>query len=120
MTYTAAVALAVIAAVALDQLVLRTLLLRRRCFWVAYAIVLFFQLLVNGVLTAQRVVVYSPHDIVGWRVAYAPVEDLLFGFSLIVQTLCWWVWWGRRLGGASATHAPSRATRPTPAAPGRP
>jgi hypothetical protein len=27
---------------------------------------------------------------------YAPVEDLLFGFALVVQTLAWWVWWGRR------------------------
>jgi hypothetical protein len=24
------------------------------------------------------------------------VEDLLFGFSLILQTLSWWTWWGRR------------------------
>ena len=31
-----------------------------------------------------------------WRIADAPVEDLLFGFSLVVQTLTWWTWWGRR------------------------
>ena len=64
-----------------------------------------FQLLVNGVLTGQRLVVYSPHAIVGgatpqllgdWHMAYAPFEDLLFGFSLVLQTLSWWIWWGRR------------------------
>jgi len=27
---------------------------------------------------------------------YAPIEDLLFGFSLVLQTLAWWIWWGRR------------------------
>jgi lycopene cyclase domain-containing protein len=105
-TYTAAAVLGVVAAVVLDLAVLRTGLLRRRAFWVTYAIVLGFQLVVNGVLTGRRLVVYDPHAVLGgatprllggWRIAYAPVEDLLFGFSLVVQTLAWWVWWGRRL-----------------------
>ena len=30
------------------------------------------------------------------RIAYAPVEDLLFGFALVLLTLCCWVAWGRR------------------------
>ena len=30
------------------------------------------------------------------RIAWAPVEDLLFGFALVLQTLAWWVFWGRR------------------------
>ena len=65
-------------------------------FWASYAIIVGFQLIVNGILTGQRLVVYSPHAIVGgatpqflgdWHVAYAPFEDLLFGFSLVLQTL---------------------------------
>lgn len=106
MTYTAAVLLGAAFAAVLDLAVLRTNLLRRKAFWVAYAIVLGFQLVVNGVLTGQRVVVYSGGDILGPRVLYAPIEDLAFGFSLVLQTLAWWVWWGRR-----ASHA-----RPSPAA----
>jgi lycopene cyclase domain-containing protein len=91
--------------VLLDLVVLRTSLLRRKAFWVSYAIIVCFQLLVNGILTGKRLVVYSPSDVLGgatphllggWRIADAPVEDLLFGFSLVVQTLAWWVWWGRR------------------------
>jgi hypothetical protein len=30
------------------------------------------------------------------RLLYAPVEDVAFGFALVLQTLCWWVFWGRR------------------------
>jgi lycopene cyclase domain-containing protein len=106
MSYTAAAVIGVAFAVGLDLLVLRTKLLARKVFWASYAIIVVFQLLVNGVLTGQRLVVYSPHAIVGsampqlladWHVGYAPVEDLLFGFSLVLQTLSWWIWWGRRL-----------------------
>jgi lycopene cyclase domain-containing protein len=105
MTYTDAALLGVAFAALLDLAVLRTNLLRRKGFWASYLIVLAFQLVVNGVLTGRRLVVYSssavlggstPHLLGGWRIGYAPVEDLLFGFSLVVQTLAWWVWWGRR------------------------
>lgn len=108
MTYTQAALLAVLLTVLLDLLVLRTRVLTRQAFWTAYAIVLFFQLVTNGILTGRRVVTYDGDVIVGdevpqllgdGRIVYAPVEDLLFGFALVVQTLAWWVWWGRRLTG---------------------
>lgn len=104
MTYTIAAAIGVGFAALLDLVILRTSLLRRRLFWVSYLVIVAFQLVVNGILTGQRLVVYAPNAILGdatphllgdWRVAYAPVEDLLFGFSLILQTLAWWNWWGR-------------------------
>jgi lycopene cyclase domain-containing protein len=104
-TYTDAALLGVAFAVMLDLGVLRTRLLRRKAFWASYLIIVAFQLIVNGILTGRRLVVYSPVAVLGgatpqflggWRLAYAPVEDLLFGFSLVVQTLAWWVWWGRR------------------------
>ena len=55
-------------ALAVDLLVLRTGLVRRRAFWTAYAILFGFQLLVNGVLTGLRVVRYDPAAIPasGW------------------------------------------------------
>ena len=96
MSYTALVVIVVVATVALDLVVLRTRLLLRRAFWTAYAIVVFFQLVTNGILTGFSIVTYDPDAIVGPRIVYAPVEDLLFGFALVVQTLSWWVWWGRR------------------------
>jgi lycopene cyclase domain-containing protein len=33
---------------------------------------------------------YDPDAIVGLRIAYAPVEDLLFGFALVLLTLSIW------------------------------
>jgi lycopene cyclase domain-containing protein len=101
-SYTALAVAGVAVAVLLDLVVLRTRVLTRRVFWTAYAIVVFFQLLTNGWLTGRDIVRYSAAEIVGWRLVFAPVEDLLFGFSLVVQTLAWWVWWGRfsrRRGG---------------------
>jgi lycopene cyclase domain-containing protein len=95
-SYTLAAALAVLAAALVDVAVLRTALVRRRAFWTAYAIVLFFQLIVNGLLTGLRIVRYDPARILGWRIAFAPVEDLLFGFAMVLLTLSLWVWAGRR------------------------
>ncbi len=96
MTYTAAALLGVAAAVAVDLVVLRTRLVRRPVFWATYPIIIFFQLLSNGILTGRNIVRYDPDAIIGWRLVYAPVEDLLFGFALILLTLSVWVWLGRR------------------------
>jgi lycopene cyclase domain-containing protein len=96
MTYTQAALLGVAAAVVIDLFVLRTRLLTRLVFWATYPIVVIFQLLSNGILTGREVVVYAPDAILGIRIAYAPVEDLLFGFALALLTLSLWVFWGRR------------------------
>jgi lycopene cyclase domain-containing protein len=96
MSYTALAVLGVVLAVVLDLVVLRTRLLTRRIFWASYAIIVFFQLVTNGIFTGRDIVMYDPDTILGLRIVYAPVEDLLFGFSMVVQTLAWWVWWGRR------------------------
>jgi lycopene cyclase domain-containing protein len=95
-TYTLGAAIAVATAIALDVYVLRTRLVLGVVFWAAYPVVLLFQLLFNGVLTGQGVVVYDPRTIIGLRIAYAPVEDMLFGFALVLITLVLWVWLGAR------------------------
>jgi lycopene cyclase domain-containing protein len=112
MTYTIAALLGVGGAAVIDLAVLRTALLRRRAFWTAYAIMLFFQLVVNGLLTGLRIVRYDADAILGWRIAYAPVEDLLFGFALVLTTLSLWVRAGRRGG-----RPPLRVGRPAPPTP---
>lgn len=95
MSYSVLVIIAMVVTIAVDVAVLRTRLLFRRIFWVSYAIVLGFQLLMNGILTGRRVVRYDPHTIVGLRIAYAPIEDLFFGFAMVMLTLSLWVWLGR-------------------------
>jgi len=95
-TYTAAAVLGVLVAATLDLFVLRVRLLGRAVFWATYPLIIFFQLLSNGILTGRNIVMYDPSAILGWRIAYAPVEDLLFGFAMVLLTLDLWVWWGRR------------------------
>jgi lycopene cyclase domain-containing protein len=95
-SYTQLAVLGVLGAVLVDTVLLRTWLLRRRTYWTAYAIVLFFQLVANGILTGFDIVRYDPGAILGWRVAFAPVEDVLFGYAMVTLTLSTWVWLGRK------------------------
>lgn len=117
MTYTWLVVVGLLGAAACDLALLRTRLLTRKAFWVSYAIMVGFQLLVNGVLTGLRIVQYDRDTILGPRLAYAPVEDLGFGFALILLTLSCWVALGRRAAGLPVRGS---AARPGRAAPGRP
>lgn len=96
MSYTQLALLGVAGAVFVDTVLLRTWLVSRRTYWTAYAIVLFFQLVANGILTGFDIVRYDPGAILGWRVAFAPVEDILFGYAMVTLTLSSWVWLGRK------------------------
>ncbi|HET8969841.1 MAG TPA: hypothetical protein VFN19_02195 [Candidatus Nanopelagicales bacterium] len=125
MTYTQLAVVGVVLAVGIDLALLRTRLLRRRVFWVSYAIVVSFQLLTNGLLTGLRVVRYDGDAILGstslpdltpaflgdGRIAFAPVEDLLFGFALVLLSQCLWVWWGRRGVQRTPYSGPPRVRR---------
>jgi lycopene cyclase domain-containing protein len=95
-TYTVAAALGVLGALAVDLGLLRTRLVTGVTFWATYPIILGFQLLANGILTGRGVVRYNPAAILGVRLVYAPVEDLAFGFALVLTSLSIWVWLGRR------------------------
>ncbi len=105
MTYTAITVAAVLAAVALDRWGARTRLTTTRTWWSAYAIIVFFQLLTNGWLTGRGIVRYDPDAIIGsdrvrfvgdGRLFFAPLEDLGFGFALVLTTSVAWVWLGNR------------------------
>ena len=83
-------------AVIFDLFVIRTQLLTKSVFWTSYAIILPFQLLTNWWLTSRNIVMYNPNAIIGRRLAGAPIEDLLFGFSLVLSVMGMWVFWGRK------------------------
>lgn len=90
MTYSDIALNAVLLAVIFDLIILRTQMLTRGIFWISYGLILPFQLLTNWWLTSRNIVQYSPDQIIGRRVAGAPLEDLLFGFSMILLTLAIW------------------------------
>jgi lycopene cyclase domain-containing protein len=122
--YTALALAAPVAVVLLELAVLRTGLLRQARYWVAIAIVLAFQVPVDGWLTRPDATVVHYHDapISGVRVAgHFPIEDFGFGFALVTLTLLLWRWLGLR--AARRVHpAPPGAAPPgaaPPAGPGR-
>lgn len=110
MSYTELGLIGVLLAVLIDVAGLRTRLVTRKGFWWSYAIIVSFQLITNGILTGFRIVRYNGAAIIGastptdhaptflgdGRIAFAPVEDLLFGFALVLLTLSLWVWLGKR------------------------
>lgn len=110
MTYTQIGIAAALVVAVMDLWALRTRLLRRRVFWISYAIIVLFQLVTNALFTGFGIVRYDGDAIIGstspesgsppfvgdGRLAFAPVEDLLFGFAIVLLTLSLWVYWGRR------------------------
>lgn len=93
MLYTVPAVLSVLVVVAVERWWLRTGLFRKISFWVAYAICLFFQVLVDGWLTklSAPIVLYDEDEFSGWRFPFdIPVEDYVYGFSLIALTLLLW------------------------------
>jgi lycopene cyclase domain-containing protein len=96
MTYTQLAICAVIAAVIIDLFILKSRLTTRKVFWTSYAIIIFFQLITNWWLTSRNIVMYSEEKIIGWRIASAPAEDLLFGFAMVLSVLNLWVYWGKK------------------------
>ena len=87
---------AVIFAILVDLFILRTQMITRGIYWLTYALIFPFQLLTNWWLTSKNIVQYSPTQIIGRRLAGAPIEDLLFGFSMILLTLALWEFFSER------------------------
>lgn len=96
MSYTAIAFIALITSVLADIELTRSKMIFRKSFWTSYAIILPFQLLTNWWLTSRNIVMYNSDSILGIRIASAPVEDLLFGFALILGVLQLWSYWGRK------------------------
>jgi lycopene cyclase domain-containing protein len=87
---------AVFLAVVLDLFLLKSQMMTRGIFWLTYFLILPFQLLTNWWLTSNEIVMYSLSDITGQRLAGAPIEDLLFGFSMILLTISAWEFFKKR------------------------
>jgi lycopene cyclase domain-containing protein len=87
-------AVAAVAAVcALEFGWLHTGLFRRPAYWLSMAIVLGFQVPVDGWLTKHSapIVVYDERHTSGVRFPFdIPVEDFLFGFALVTAVLLLW------------------------------
>lgn len=73
-------------------------LLRSPVLWISYAIILFFEALMDGWLTklSAPIIVYEASAISGIRFPFdIPVEDFLFGFPLVMLPVVLWLRSGR-------------------------
>ncbi len=96
MNYTQIAIASFILSIIFDMRVTKIHLFTRKVFWTSYAIILPFQLLTNWWLTSRNIVMYKEDAIIGIRIASAPLEDLFFGFSLLLGVLTLWVYIGKK------------------------
>jgi len=97
--YPVLAAVAVIAVVATELLWLRTGVFRLRSYWLSMAIVLGFQVLVDGWMSklSNPIVIYNPHHISGIRFPFdIPSEEFAYGFALVTLAIILWERAGRR------------------------
>jgi lycopene cyclase domain-containing protein len=91
--YTVPAMVAVIAVCVLEFAILRTGLFRRPAYWISMAIVLAFQIPVDGWLTklSAPIVIYDDRHTSGIRFPFdIPVEDFLFGWAMVTAVLLMW------------------------------
>ena len=67
--------------------------LRRKEFYLFLAVILVFKFLVNGFLTGREIVMYNPGFFLGIRIGSIPLEDFMFGFSMVTLTIVFWEYW---------------------------
>ena len=107
--YTVFAVASVVVVVAIELLWLRTGLFRQLQYWLAMAIVLGFQVPVDGWLTKldDPIVLYAESEMTGLRIPWdIPVEDFAFGFSMITLTLLLWL----RVGASRRSASPHDAS----------
>lgn len=88
-TYTSLSILAVILVIILD-FTLGTKLCKRKAFWNFWAILVVLLFIVNGYLTWRPIVMYNSNFITNFRLFTIPIEDFLYGFSLVTLNLIIW------------------------------
>lgn len=96
--YTLLTVLGLIATLAVELLWLRTGLFATLRYWLAMAIVLGFQVLVDGWLTKldAPIVLYAPEHFSGLRAPWdIPIEDFGFGIAMVTLTMLVWEALGR-------------------------
>lgn len=69
---------------------LRTNLRKRKLFWFFILVIILFKFIVNGYLTGKNIVIYNPAFFMGLRIGSIPVEDFIFGFSMVSLTIIFW------------------------------
>ena len=111
--YTVLAVVSVLGTLAVERFWLRTGIFHQVQYWVAMGIVYVFHVLVDGWLTklSAPIVIYDGEQITGIRIPWdIPVEDYLFGFSMITLTMLAWLRIGDREEPDGRGHPTGRPT----------
>ena len=97
--------LAVVVVVALELGWLRTGVFREKAYWIAMAIVVAFQIPVDGWMTklSDPIVIYNPDVLSGWRWPLdIPTEEFAYAWAMLTLAILLWERAGRRSGPPTA------------------
>ncbi|MFA5231957.1 MAG: lycopene cyclase domain-containing protein [Candidatus Omnitrophota bacterium] len=70
---------------------------KQKLFYLFLIIILGFKFLVNGYLTGSGIVMYNKQFFLGIRAGSIPLEDFLFGFSMVSLGIIFWEFAKRRI-----------------------
>ena len=90
---------AVLVVVALELRWLRTGIFREKAYWIAMAIVVAFQIPVDGWMTklSAPIVQYNPDVLSGWRWPLdIPTEEFAYAWAMLTLAILLWEHFGRR------------------------
>lgn len=87
--YTIISVISVLVVIALD-LILKTKLVTSRKFWIFWGVMFVIIFIINGYLTWRPIVTYGNEFYFGIRLFTIPVEDFLYGFSLLTGNIIIW------------------------------
>lgn len=110
--YTVAAVVSVIVVVLIELLWLRTGIFSTARYWLSMAIVLGFQVPVDGWLTklSDPIVLYREEETIGVRFPWdIPVEDFAFGFGMITLVMLIWIRLGTSSDDPRATGSSARS-----------
>lgn len=94
--YTLLATLSVFVIIVIDLGILKTRLISKRIFWIFWCIMFALLVIVNGYLTWRPIVIYNSSYFMNIRFFTIPIEDFLFGFSLITLNITIWEYCHRR------------------------
>ena len=75
---------------------LKVRIILNKAFWIFWMIMFVIIFVVNGYLTARPVVLYGSEYFSGFRIFTIPIEDFLYGFSLITSNIILWEYFSKK------------------------
>lgn len=94
--YTISVVIVTVLAVLTDLFILKTRLVLSKKFWIFWVVMTVLFFVINGYLTWRPIVIYGQQFFLNIRLFTIPLEDFLFGFSLITLNIAIWEYYNSR------------------------